>query len=146
MLLAHLDGQFFRTWTLVLDFERVKVRPGVETCSSAPDGSTVTAGGRKRRRGTGLPVLCLSPAAGEESASGHLGRPPTSWPGGPRFAPSAHYILQQTLDGVHPLEKNMGQKKTWLDMGQRSLKSIQRRKPVAFIHIHGFQKTWCPVL
>lgn len=60
----------------------------------------------KRLHAMGLPVLPLrSPAAGEESAFGHLGRPPTSWPGDPHFAPSARYILQQTLDGVHPLEK-----------------------------------------
>lgn len=76
-------------------------------------------------------LLPKSPAVGEESAFGHLGRPPTSWPGDPHFAPSAHYILQQTLDGVHPLEK--AGKKYGLIRDIKNVKSIHRHKPVVFI-------------
>lgn len=44
-----------------------------------------------------------SQAAGGGSASGHLGTPPASWPGGPRSAASVHYTLPLTLGGVRLL-------------------------------------------
>lgn len=81
-------------------------------------------------------MLCpSSPGAGGESASGHLGRPPTSWPGGPHFSASAHYILQQTLDGAHPLEKTEGKHDSI--QNEENLKSMHRYQLVNF-HPHSW--------
>lgn len=135
---AHTDGQLFTTWMLLLVSERVK--ESLETQASIPNRASLTVRENKRLHGTVLPVMFpSSPVAGEESAFGHLGRLPTSWSGGPHFAPSAHYILQQTLDGVHPLVKTW--KKPWRDMGWEESHESIRYKLGAFTHtLHGFQK------
>ena len=127
------------TCMLLLVSERVK--ESLETRASICNRATLTVRENKRLHGTVLPVMFQSsPVAGEESAFGHLGRLPTSWSGGPHFAPSAHYILQQTLGGVHPLVKTWKKTMVWYGMG-RILWKHHRYKLVAFTPtLHGFQK------